>query len=127
MIRRPPRSTRTDTLFPYTTLFRSRQETALGGVQGQGHVGDGHRRVLLLLHQLGNALTMLQLLAGRFVEVGSELRERSQFTVLSQSGTDTTRQLLDDLGLSSTTNTGYRDTGVDGRPDTSVDQGRYQT
>src|SRR3546814_20985544 len=25
MIRRPPRSTRTDTLFPYTTLFRSKQ------------------------------------------------------------------------------------------------------
>src|SRR3546814_6905353 len=25
MIRRPPRSTRTDTLFPYTTLFRSRK------------------------------------------------------------------------------------------------------
>src|SRR3546814_968302 len=28
MIRRPPRSTRTDTLFPYTTLFRSRQGVA---------------------------------------------------------------------------------------------------
>src|SRR3546814_12513311 len=27
MIRRPPRSTRTDTLFPYTTLFRSLQGT----------------------------------------------------------------------------------------------------
>src|SRR3546814_13495841 len=27
MIRRPPRSTRTDTLFPYTTLFRSRAVT----------------------------------------------------------------------------------------------------
>src|SRR3546814_17127864 len=26
MIRRPPRSTRTDTLFPYTTLFRSRPD-----------------------------------------------------------------------------------------------------
>src|SRR3546814_7708515 len=26
MIRRPPRSTRTDTLFPYTTLFRSKTE-----------------------------------------------------------------------------------------------------
>src|SRR3546814_6620758 len=26
MIRRPPRSTRTDTLFPYTTLFRSYRE-----------------------------------------------------------------------------------------------------
>src|SRR3546814_21063567 len=28
MIRRPPRSTRTDTLFPYTTLFRSGIDTA---------------------------------------------------------------------------------------------------
>src|SRR3546814_3334466 len=27
MIRRPPRSTRTDTLFPYTTLFRSHRHT----------------------------------------------------------------------------------------------------
>src|SRR3546814_18329921 len=29
MIRRPPRSTRTDTLFPYTTLFRSLKLTLL--------------------------------------------------------------------------------------------------
>src|SRR3546814_1537196 len=29
MIRRPPRSTRTDTLFPYTTLFRSEQASGL--------------------------------------------------------------------------------------------------
>src|SRR3546814_15208772 len=29
MIRRPPRSTRTDTLFPYTTLFRSRRKVRL--------------------------------------------------------------------------------------------------
>src|SRR3546814_1795366 len=28
MIRRPPRSTRTDTLFPYTTLFRSRLDAS---------------------------------------------------------------------------------------------------
>src|SRR3546814_6395680 len=28
MIRRPPRATRTDTLFPYTTLFRSRRTLA---------------------------------------------------------------------------------------------------
>src|SRR3546814_17992894 len=35
MIRRPPRSTRTDTLFPYTTLFRSLLEikTKLGHLQ----------------------------------------------------------------------------------------------
>src|SRR3546814_2326111 len=34
MIRRPPRSTRTDTLFPYTTLFRSvrRSESRLQGL-----------------------------------------------------------------------------------------------
>src|SRR3546814_13095811 len=31
MIRRPPRSTRTDTLFPYTTLFRSGQQALLRG------------------------------------------------------------------------------------------------
>src|SRR3546814_2510113 len=30
MIRQPPRSTRTDTLFPYTTLFRSRQGAGAG-------------------------------------------------------------------------------------------------
>src|SRR3546814_11326736 len=30
MIRRPPRSTRTDTLFPYTTLFRSLRKSAAG-------------------------------------------------------------------------------------------------
>src|SRR3546814_12077806 len=29
MIRRPPRSTRTDTLFPYTTLFRSDKDRVL--------------------------------------------------------------------------------------------------
>src|SRR3546814_8079503 len=35
MIRRPPRSTRTDTLFPYTTLFRSRllDEHVLAGLE----------------------------------------------------------------------------------------------
>src|SRR3546814_14443128 len=36
MIRRPPRSTRTDTLFPYTTLFRSP-----GTAQHQHRAGDG--------------------------------------------------------------------------------------
>src|SRR3546814_5824240 len=32
MIRRPPRSTRTDTLFPYTTLFRSQARQILGTI-----------------------------------------------------------------------------------------------
>src|SRR3546814_14534073 len=38
MIRRPPRSTRTDTLFPYTTLFRSvrRHDDHVGGLRPVG-------------------------------------------------------------------------------------------
>src|SRR3546814_6312054 len=37
MIRRPPRSTRTDTLFPYTTLFRSDDCLAFRGLEIQRH------------------------------------------------------------------------------------------
>src|SRR3546814_4276274 len=39
MIRRPPRSTRTDTLFPYTTLFRSQEPVPLA-VRGVQQVQD---------------------------------------------------------------------------------------
>src|SRR3546814_7531288 len=40
MIRRPPRSTRTDTLFPYTTLFRSLLQPRIGGLlQQAGQMG----------------------------------------------------------------------------------------
>src|SRR3546814_14016242 len=40
MIRRPPRSTRTDTLFPYTTLFRSgRFADRLGAEHRRGRIG----------------------------------------------------------------------------------------
>src|SRR3546814_2942704 len=42
MIRRPPRSTRTDTLFPYTTLFRSKSEEI---------PQDGHRSAAQPQHQ----------------------------------------------------------------------------
>src|SRR3546814_5151776 len=35
MIRRPPRSTRTDTLFPYTTLFRSYMDRAIALTNGR--------------------------------------------------------------------------------------------
>src|SRR3546814_2522475 len=40
MIRRPPRSTRTDTLFPYTTLFRSSDHPLAKAV-----VRDGRERL----------------------------------------------------------------------------------
>src|SRR3546814_8369225 len=53
MIRRPPRSTRTDTLFPYTTLFRSHPEqlkfkgdpehsnTIVNGISRIGYMSGG--------------------------------------------------------------------------------------
>src|SRR3546814_6393944 len=59
MIRRPPRSTRTDTLFPYTTLFRShhgidRDRLAVFVAQGdlrlRVRAQSRQRRVLLLAH-----------------------------------------------------------------------------
>src|SRR3546814_2295005 len=64
MIRRPPRSTRTDTLFPYTTLFRSvrpfviqraaaAKAEALGVVRADGRhqlVFDGTARGLFRDH-----------------------------------------------------------------------------
>src|SRR3546814_4124488 len=42
MIRRPPRSTRTDTLFPYTTLFRSRHQRVAQREQ-RPDAADQHR------------------------------------------------------------------------------------
>src|SRR3546814_17289749 len=50
MIRRPPRSTRTDTLFPYTTLFRSEGKTLdemYEATRGKGFGAEVQRRVLI--------------------------------------------------------------------------------
>src|SRR3546814_5656306 len=61
MIRRPPRSTRTDTLFPYTTLFRSR---------------GAHARGPRLQHRRPGAVPALRLRAGRRAEELLLRRER---------------------------------------------------
>src|SRR3546814_6615370 len=67
MIRRPPRSTRTDTLFPYTTLFRSlasplflgagRADPLAAGLRLHAHVhavgGAGHLHVHVHLIAFG--------------------------------------------------------------------------
>src|SRR3546814_5084700 len=58
MIRRPPRSTRTDTLFPYTTLFRSLNDV-VGGRRGYRRRFDRLRRLFLVArcqrqHETGN-------------------------------------------------------------------------
>src|SRR3546814_8175473 len=58
MIRRPPSSTRTDTLFPYTTLFRSRRRGRdLGIVLARHQVSARRRRA--------GAVDRLSLPAGR--------------------------------------------------------------
>src|SRR3546814_7564616 len=44
MIRRPPRSTRTDTLFPYTTLFRSAHGRRRRGIDGAAFLLGGEDR-----------------------------------------------------------------------------------
>src|SRR3546814_4175807 len=44
MIRRPPRSTRTDTLFPYTTLFRSCRRRGSGSARRRSPRGRLRRR-----------------------------------------------------------------------------------
>src|SRR3546814_2680161 len=46
MIRRPPRSTRTDTLFPYTTLFRSKFHTGDDRRHSKRELEQRHARML---------------------------------------------------------------------------------
>src|SRR3546814_1738538 len=57
MIRRPPRSTRTDTLFPYTTLFRSFGASSFGRANGAACaalVFNYHGLTQFLAHALRN-------------------------------------------------------------------------
>src|SRR3546814_13977789 len=46
MIRRPPRSTRTDTLFPYTTLFRSNSLAVFARTNKYGFLETPYRKVV---------------------------------------------------------------------------------
>src|SRR3546814_6499218 len=70
MTRRPPRSTRTDTLFPYTPLFRSighaSPEAAAGGAIGL--VRDGDKVLIDIPNRSINLLISDEELAGRRVE-----------------------------------------------------------
>src|SRR3546814_5174549 len=57
MIRRPPRSTRTDALFPYTTLFRS--DESEGEEDGDGRDRRGGHRTGDLLDGVDDRLAFL--------------------------------------------------------------------
>src|SRR3546814_1292217 len=53
MIRRPPRSTRTDTLFPYTTLFRS--TPIFVRKSGQGDLCDWDTQYATMFHMTNDS------------------------------------------------------------------------
>src|SRR3546814_7319888 len=78
MIRRPPRSTRTDTLFPYTTLFRSqfrakayRTECELQQ-QTLSLTYQRYQQGVLPLFPLGNANAELELLKSQLAEAEAD-------------------------------------------------------
>src|SRR3546814_9592637 len=71
MIRRPPRSTRTDTLFPYTTLFRSK------GKSGKNGISAGWDRILLSM--LVGPATPTGYLSGRTSNVYGAHRDSIEF------------------------------------------------
>src|SRR3546814_12411435 len=86
MIRRPPRSTRTDTLFPYTTLFRSRARVGVRapdavatriGVRHEVHVPVGGLQGFGLAgaEVVGPRLLELAVFVGRVHELAAVRRE----------------------------------------------------
>src|SRR3546814_1933626 len=86
MIRRPPRSTRTDTLCPYTTLFRSvpRRKLAVQAV-GQHLLGDARRHGAAAGQLLADARWQLLHLAegvGMLAEVAMDDRSEEHTSEL---------------------------------------------
>src|SRR3546814_15434916 len=86
MIRRPPRSTRTDTLFPYTTLFRSgrdeRQRARIGQVDqrrlGRLFGGVAAPREFYIEPSAEQGFELLDIIIGRgLLLVGEQPRERA--------------------------------------------------
>src|SRR3546814_4349512 len=81
MIRRPPRSTHTDTLFPYTTLFRSEEEEPPDRVDeefaervGPGLLDPEQAAPADRRHRIGGILLNPRLLVRRSEEHTSELQ-----------------------------------------------------
>src|SRR3546814_3137312 len=90
MRRRPPRSTRTDTLFPYTTLFRSHQQFAPGDQMARPLERPATRR--------GSALQILHHSdlprKGRRYLVGDRLLESGNVPVRSEEHTSELQSLM---------------------------------
>src|SRR3546814_20757140 len=89
MIRRPPRSTRTDTLFPYTTLFRSNGNVS--GIFVEGNDVTERAEAEQALRENEQRLRFLDALA----------KETARSVDADAILTITTRMLGEHLGLSS--------------------------
>src|SRR3546814_8795665 len=83
MIRRPPRSTRTYTLFPYTTLFRSLMQSPSLSL----HVGGAEANVAIGLAHLGHDCAMVS-------TVPSNALGRGAVAAVSGAGVDCTAVTL---------------------------------
>src|SRR3546814_2245417 len=70
MIRRPPRSTRTDTLFPYTTLFRSVDSPATEPTSGDTTGGDEAAGAVTIDHTYGE--TTIESTPERIVSIDTQ-------------------------------------------------------
>src|SRR3546814_9550133 len=78
MIRRPPRSKRTDTLFPYTTLFRAIEEVIYPGLESHPHHALAKRQ----MDGFGGMLSIR--LKGGF-EAAKRFCERTELFTLAES------------------------------------------
>src|SRR3546814_17262868 len=88
MIRRPPRSTRTDTLFPYTTLVRSDVERGIAGFRP-----GVDRDVRLLQHRhAGNTVVRREMM-----QVDVQQRRLGRLDAFAQSVLDV-GEIVDALG-----------------------------
>src|SRR3546814_15439307 len=84
MLRRPPRSTRTDTLFPYTTLFRSDGDEQSTGRHHRlavavlaGHFHADRQPRVFLDPVLGNQASVVARAAGDDVQAAGSLQQRT--------------------------------------------------
>merc|ERR1712168_954730 len=87
---------------------------------------DGHGHILTLLQQLCQSDTTVKKLLGGSIKIRAKLCEGSDLTVLGELKLHGTGHLLHRLGLGSGTDTGHRQTDVNGGTDTLVEELRLQ-
>src|SRR3546814_4990456 len=97
MIRRPPRSTRTDTLFPYTTLFRAGDLTHMVPDDANGPLAKLHadfngavRHLLGTLTEIVEGCSTIRIGTGEIAQASEDLSRRTERQAESLARTSTT-------------------------------------